>query len=70
MPNGDLFVKQREGGDYAIRRAGSERASAVLPTQAEAIESARELEHTGAILVERVRKTDPDKPQPDKWRKP
>lgn len=70
MPNDDLFVEQREGGDFAVRRAGSERASAVLPTQAEAIARAKELEHTGAILVERVRKTDPDKPQPNKWRKP
>jgi pyridoxine/pyridoxamine 5'-phosphate oxidase len=68
MPNDDLFVEQREQGDYAVRRANSERASAVLPTQAEAIERARELEPDSAVLVERVRHTSVGKP--DQWRKP
>jgi hypothetical protein len=68
MSNDDrLFVERRPQGDYAVRRSDSERASAVLPTQAEAIERAQEMEHSG-ILVERVRNT--DRGNPDKWRKP
>ena len=53
-----LFVEQRPQGDYAIRRPGSARASDVLPTQAEAIDRARELNPGHAPLVERVRNTD------------
>jgi len=63
-----LFVEQRPEGDYAVRKPNSERASAVLPTQAEAIERARELNPGKAPLVERVRHTGVGKP--DKWRKP
>ena len=55
-------------GDYAVRRGNSDRASAVLPTQAEAIERARELNPNMAPLVERVRNT--DEGSRDKWRKP
>jgi hypothetical protein len=63
-----LFVERREQGDYAVRRDNAERASAVLPTQAEAIAQARELNPETPPLVERVRYTDAGKP--DKWRKP
>jgi hypothetical protein len=42
MSKDQLFVERREQGDYAIRRGNSNRASAVLPTQAEAIERARD----------------------------
>ena len=63
-----LFVERRHEGDYAIRKANSERASDVLPTQAEAIERARELSPGASPLVERVRNTTGGKP--DKWRKP
>jgi len=66
--NNQFFVERRPEGDYAVRRANSERASAVLPTQAEAIERARELNPDKAPLVERVRHTNAGKP--DKWRKP
>jgi len=68
MSNNQLFVERRPDGDYAVRRPNSERASAVLPTQAEAIERARELNPGKAPLVERVRFT--DRGSPDKWRKP
>jgi hypothetical protein len=38
MANKDQFsVERREQGDYAVRRANSQRASAVAPTQAQAI---------------------------------
>lgn len=62
-----LFVERRPEGDYAVRKANSERASDVLPTQAKAIERARELRPGASPLVERVRKTTGGKP--DKWRK-
>lgn len=68
MDKDRLFVERRPGGDYAVRRPNAERASAVLPTQAEAIERAREINPGTAPLVERVRYTDVGKP--DKWRKP
>jgi hypothetical protein len=68
MDNDQLFVERRPQGDYAVRRGDAERASAVLPTQAEAIERARELNPNKEPLVERVRNT--DEGSPDKWRKP
>jgi hypothetical protein len=44
MPNEEqLFIERRAQGDYAVRKSNSERASAVLPTQAEAIERAYKL---------------------------
>lgn len=68
MSDDQLFVERRPEGDYAVRRPNAERASAVLPTQAEAIERARELNPGKAPLVERVRNTTGG--IPDKWRKP
>jgi len=67
MSDKKLFVERRPEGDYAVRKANSERASAVLPTQAEAIERARELSPGASPLVERVRNTGGGKP--DQWRK-
>ncbi len=67
MGKKNLYVERRPGGDYAVRRPGSERASAVEPTQAEAIERAREIEPGVAPDVERVRHTGRGKP--DQWRK-
>lgn len=68
MADKRLYVEQRPQGDYAVRRANSERASAVLPTQSEAIERAREMSPGVAPHVERVRHTSVGKP--DQWRKP
>lgn len=67
MTSKKVFVEKRTEGDYAVRRPNSERASDVLPTQAEAITRAKELSHGGAPVVERVRKTTGGKP--DQWRK-
>jgi hypothetical protein len=67
MSDKSLFVERRPEGDYAVRKPGSERASAVEPTQAEAIERARELNPNAAVHVERVRYTKGG--DPDKWRK-
>lgn len=67
-PSGDhkgdkkLIVEQRPEDDYAVRNANSERASDVLPTQAEAIERAKELNPGASPLVERVRNTTGGKP--------
>lgn len=63
-----LYVERRSEGDYAVRRAGSERASAVEPTQKEAIDRAKEMEPRSTPHVERVRTTTVGKP--DQWRKP
>jgi pyridoxine/pyridoxamine 5'-phosphate oxidase len=68
MTNKDLFVERRRQGDFAVRRANSERASAVAPTQAKAIAEAQRLEPNATVLVERVRHTNVGKP--DKWRRP
>eukprot|EP01035_Chromulina_nebulosa_P064941 gene64941-88840_t len=68
MSKDRLFVERRPEGDYAVRRPNSERASAVLPTQAEAIARAKELNPNMPPLVERVRHTEAG--GPDKWRKP
>jgi hypothetical protein len=62
-----LYVERREQGDYAVRRANSQRASAVAPTQAEAIARAKELNPGARPVVERVRNTTVG--HPDKWRK-
>lgn len=66
MSKKQLYVERRPEGDYAVRRPGSQRASDVLPTQAEAIDRARELEPGITPLVERVRHTSQGKP--DQWR--
>jgi len=68
MGNNRVFIEQRPAGDYAVRRPNSERASAVLPTQAEAIEWAQIRNPGISPLVERVRHTTGGKP--DQWRKP
>ena len=58
MTDKRLYVERRQGtGDYAVRRAKSERASATAPTQAEAIQIARGINPGAAPHVERVRHT-------------
>lgn len=68
MPDKRIYVERRPEGDYAVRRAGADRASAVEPTQAQAIERAREMNPGVAPHVERVRDTSVG--GRDKWRKP
>ena len=68
MAKREIYVEQRPQGDYAVRRPGSERASAVEPTQADAVERAREIAPNAAIHVERVRHT--NRGRPDEWRRP
>lgn len=64
----ELYVEQREEGDYAVRQPGSERASDVRDTQSEAVDRAREINPDAAIHVERVRDT--NRGSRDKWRRP
>jgi len=66
MSRRQLFVERRPAGDYAIRRAGADRASDVRTTQAAAIERARELNPDGKPVVARVRRTEGG--MPDRWR--
>jgi len=67
MAKAELYIERREQGDYAVRRPGSERASAIVPTQAEAIERARVINPDAAVHVERVRETSVS--GRDRWRK-
>jgi Uncharacterized protein conserved in bacteria (DUF2188) len=68
MSDERIYVERRDQGDYAVRRANSERASAVEPTQARAIARAREINPGVAPHVERVRNT--TRGTRDHWRKP
>jgi hypothetical protein len=68
MTKDQFFVERRPQGDFAVRKPNSERASAVLPTQGEAIQRAREMNPDRQPLVERVRHTTGGKS--DHWRKP
>jgi predicted RNase H-like HicB family nuclease len=61
------YIERRPEGDYAIRQAGSQRASDVQPTQQKAIERAKELRPNAPLHVERVRDTSGG--NRDKWRK-
>jgi hypothetical protein len=61
------FIEQNSEGKFAIRAKGSDHASAVLETQAEAIARLKELNGTDHPDVARVRDTETG--GPDKWRK-
>ena len=65
MDKNQLFIERREQGDYAVRKPDLP-ASAVLPTQSEAIAWAKEHNPKAALMIERVRKTKGG--HPDKWR--
>ena len=67
MADKRIYVERRPEGDYAVRRPGADRASAVESTQAKAIERAREINPGVAPHVERVRETNVG--GRDKWRK-
>ena len=53
----EIYILRRESGDYAVRRPGSERASAILRTRDQAVSWVREHIPEAAIYVERVRDT-------------
>ena len=66
MAQDGIYVEQREDGYFAVRKENSKRASAVKPTQAEAIARAKELAPGGEVHVERVRNVGDGR---DKFRK-
>jgi hypothetical protein len=59
---GNIFVERRPDGNYAVEKPGAGRASAILPTQAEAIATAKEISPNSKPNVERVRHTSQGKP--------
>ena len=64
----EYFIERRPQGDYAVRKPNSERASAVEPTQREAIDRARGMNPDATLHVERVRNTEHG--SRDHWRNP
>ncbi len=65
MADDKVFVEQRKRKDFAVRKDDYKRASAVEPTQDEAIERAKEVSDAKPS-VERVRNSEGGKR--DKWR--
>jgi hypothetical protein len=66
ITNRKLFVEKHPEG-YQVRRPNAGRASAVEPTQNQAIQRAKEIEPKAHPDVERVRKTGHGRP--GEWRK-
>jgi hypothetical protein len=62
-----FYIERSADGNYVVRRGGSQRASAVARTQAEAIERAKQIDPKAPIHVERVRNT--KESAADNWRK-
>ena len=60
------FIKHVKGG-FAVRAKGSERVSAILPTQVEAIAKAKELNPNDHPDVSHVHYAEGG--EPDQWRK-
>lgn len=67
MAKVELYIEKREQGDYAIRRPGSERASAICRTVEEAVARSRQINPDTAVYVERV--CDTNVGGRDKWRR-
>lgn len=63
-----FYIERTNDGKFAARRGGAKRASAIEPTQGDAIERAKEIDPNAPIHVERVRNTKIG--SPDKWRAP
>jgi len=66
MTEKHYFVEKNEDAKFAVRAKGSERASSLHDTQAEAIAEAERLNPADHADVERVRDTPTG--GPDKWR--
>jgi len=63
----EYYVEKRGPGQWAVQRKDAERASAILPTQAQAIARAKELAPDRRPHVERSEYT--SKGKPGKFRK-
>jgi hypothetical protein len=59
------FIERRDDGQYKVLKPSAERASAIAPTQADAISRARAMNPEATIHIERVRNVGPGR---DKWR--
>lgn len=66
MTHEHYFIERNDDGKYAVRAKGSAHASALFPTQAEAIAHAKTLNPKDHPDVERVRKVASG--HPDQWR--
>ncbi len=66
MTDKHYFVEMNDDGKFAVRAKGSERASSLHDTQAEAITEANRLNPSDQADVERVRTSAGG--GPDKWR--
>ena len=65
---GDVYIEKRKAEkDFAVRKEGSERASAIAPTQAKAIKIAKKMFPCVKPDVARVKYT--NKGKPDQFRK-
>ncbi len=62
----ELFVTRRDDGRYNVRRPDAARASAVMDTQREAIDRAKEIDPEATLHIQRVRGVPPG---PDKFRR-
>jgi len=67
MSKEKIFIERRPDNQYAVTKLNAERASALLPTQRQAIERAKEISPFSRPDVERVRHT--SKGKPDQWRR-
>lgn len=65
MTDKHYFVEQNDDGKFAVRAKGSDRASSLHDTQAEAIAEVKRLNPSDRPNVERVREVGAG---PDKWR--
>jgi uncharacterized protein YdaT len=66
MSTGKHYFIERTDDGYAVRAKGSKRASAIVDTQREAIDLAKELNPDGKPDVSRVKHTQAGKA--DQWR--
>jgi hypothetical protein len=66
MSKGNIFIERRPDRTYAVEKPGAGRASAIMPTQRQAIERAKEINPNTKPDIERVRHT--NKGRPDEWR--
>ena len=62
-----VYVEPRRGGGFSVKLPHAKRASAVEPTQGEAIAAAQEMHPDAAVHVARVRHT--TRGNPDQYRK-
>jgi hypothetical protein len=67
MKDKPVFVEPRKDGNYSVKIANAQRASAVEPTQGKAIAAAQQMHPESPLHVARVRHT--SKGDPDQYRK-